>query len=176
MRNYALQIFQLVSELWSNKGLLLPLITLIEALGKALDAEFKPFMSSVLPLMLQVFEGELDDRQQTTQVKVLDAFLTFGPNVEEYLHLILPCIIASYERQDASTALRKRAVQTIDGLTRRVNFSDHASRLIHPLVRSLGTANNELRMSIFDTLCSLLMQLGPEFAVFVPTISKAGLI
>lgn len=167
-----MHIFHLIADLWENAALQLPIVSLIEALGKALDQEFKPFLPSILPLILQVFEGELTEKRQNTQIKVLDAFLTFGSNIEEYLHLIIPNIVKSYERSDASTALRKRAVQTIDGLTRRVNFSDHASRIIHPLVRVLQTANNELRSAIMDTLCSLLVQLGPDFAIFVPTISK----
>jgi len=147
-------------------------------LGKALDAEFKPFLPAILPLILKVFDGELTEKRINTQIKVFDAFLTFGANIEEYLHLVIPIIVKSYERQDiveradSLTALRKRAIQTIDGLSRRVNFSDHASRIIHPLVRVLECGNNELRMAVMDTLCSLVIQLGSDFAIFVPTINK----
>lgn len=122
--------------------------------------------------MLKVFEGELNEKRQLTQTKVLDAFLTFGTNIEEYLHLVIPVIVKSYERPDANAPLRKRAIQTIDGLSQRVNFSDHASRIIHPLVRVLSNANNELRVAAVDTLCSLVIQMGPDFAIFVPTINK----
>lgn len=159
-------------------ALQLPIVALIEALGKALDAEFKPFLPAILPLILKVFDGELTEKRINTQIKVFDAFLTFGANIEEYLHLVIPIIVKSYERQDiveradSLTALRKRAIQTIDGLSRRVNFSDHASRIIHPLVRVLECGNNELRMAVMDTLCSLVIQLGSDFAIFVPTINK----
>ncbi|TDL23875.1 atypical/PIKK/FRAP protein kinase [Rickenella mellea] len=173
VRNYAFEIFGLVTALWENVALQLPIVTLVEALGRALDAEFKPFLPSILPHMLKVFDGELTEKRQATQMKVLDAFLTFGATIEEYLHLVIPIIVRTYERQDASIQLRKRAVQTIDGLSRRVNFSDHASRIIHPLVRVLSTFNNELRVAVMDTLCSLVLQLGPDFAIFVPTINKA---
>ena len=174
VRRYTPQIFTLVTSLWDNVALQTPSVSLIEALGKALDAEFKPFLPAILPLMLKVFDGEVADKRQNTQIKVLDAFLTFGTNIEEYLHLVLPIIVKSYERPDASTALRKKAVQTIDGLTRRVNFSDHASRIIHPLVRILSINNNELRTAVMETLCSLILQLGPDFAIFVPTIAKVS--
>jgi FKBP12-rapamycin complex-associated protein len=123
-------------------------------------------------LILKVFDGELNDKRSATQIKVFDAFLTFGSNIEEYLHLVIPIIVRTYERSDASTVLRKRAIVTIDGLSSRVNFSDHASRIIHPLVRVLTSSNNELRMAVLDTLCSLLVQLGSDFAIFVPTINK----
>ncbi|KAF9054520.1 atypical PIKK FRAP protein kinase [Panaeolus papilionaceus] len=181
IRNYIPEVFNLVSELWDNQALQLPLVALIEALGKALDAEFKPFLPSVLPLVLKVFDGELTEKRINTQIKIFDAFLTFGSNIEEYLHLVIPIIVKSYDRQENLertelsahlVALRKRAIQTIDGLSKRVNFSDHASRIIHPLVRVLQNGTNELRMAVVDTLCSLVIQLGPDFAIFVPTISK----
>jgi len=172
VRKYMPDIFALVTDLWENQSLQLPLVSLIESLGKALDAEFRPFLPTILPLILKVFDGELNDKRSATQIKVFDAFLTFGSNIEEYLHLVIPIIVRTYERSDASTALRKRAIVTIDGLSSRVNFSDHASRIIHPLVRVLTSSNNELRMAVLDTLCSLLVQLGSDFAIFVPTINK----
>lgn len=178
IRNFVPDVFHLIRELWDNPTLQLPIVSLIEALGKALDAEFKPFLPSILPLILKIFDGELNEKRISTQIKVFDAFLTFGANIEEYLHLVIPIIVKSYERQDfidrpeSLTALRKRAIQTIDGMSRRINFSDHASRIIHPLVRVLEDGNNELRMAVMDTLCSLVVQLGSDFAIFVPTINK----
>ncbi|GBE86637.1 Serine/threonine-protein kinase tor2 [Sparassis crispa] len=172
VRNFMPEVFGLINELWENVSLQLTLVSLVEALGKALDAEFKPFLPTILPLMLKVFEGELNDKTTNTQIKIFDAFLTFGANIEEYLQLVIPIIVKTYERPDAPTALRKSAVQTIDGLSRRVNFSDHASRIIHPLVRVLGHSNNELRMTVMDTLCSLVIQLGPDYAIFIPTVNK----
>ena len=105
-------------------------------------------------------------------MKVLYAYQTFGANIEEYLHLIVPIIVRSYERQDASITLQKRAVETIDGLIRQVNFSEHASRIIHPLTRALATQNTELRTEVMETPTSLVLQLGSEFAIFVSTINR----
>ena len=168
-------VFGLVTDLWENVALQLPLVTLVEALGTALDAEFRPFLPTVLPPLLKVFDGpqiEKNEKRTQTQMKVFDAFLTFGANIEEYLHLVIPVIVKTYEWPEGATALRKKAIQTIDGLSRRVNFSDHASRIIHPLVRVLESSNNEVRMAVLDTLCSLVIQLGSDFAIFVPTINK----
>jgi FKBP12-rapamycin complex-associated protein len=168
------EIFALITELWENSALQLPIVALIEALGVALDAEFKPFLPTILSLILKIFEGgPPDDKRILVQMKAFEAFLTFGPNIEEYLHLVIPIIVKTYER-DGSTQLRKKAVQTIHGLARSVNFSDHASRIIHPLVRVLDNSNTELRISVMDALCSLMMQLGADFAIFVPTISKVS--
>lgn len=171
------EIVRLVSELWENSLLHLPLAALVEALGRALDAEFKPFLPTVLPLVLKVFDGDISEKSEKkvpVQMKIFDAFLTFGANIEEYLHLVIPIIVRTYERGDAPPPLRKRAIQTIDGLSRKVNFSDHASRIIHPLVRSLQNGNNELRQAGMDALCSLVTQLGSDFAIFVPTINKVN--
>ncbi len=170
------EIFKLIKDLWETPSLQLPLVSLIEALGKALDAEFKPFLPSILPVMLKVFDAELTDKMPNIQIKIFDAFLTFGVNIEEYLQLVIPIIVKTYERPDATLPLRKRAIQTIDGLSRKVNFSDHASRIIHPLVRVLDRPNNELRMAVMDTLCSLVIQLGSDFAIFVPTINKVSVL
>ncbi|KDQ52943.1 hypothetical protein JAAARDRAFT_61533 [Jaapia argillacea MUCL 33604] len=131
VRNYTPEVFGLITELWESLSLQLPIVSLVEALGKALDAEFKPFLPTILPLMLKVFDGELNDKRANTQMKVFDALLTFGSNIEEYLHLVIPII-------------------TVDGLSRKVNFSDHASRIIHPLNRVLGNANNEVRMAFME--------------------------
>ena len=165
-----------MQSIWENSALHLPIISLIEALGKALDSELKPFLPSILPMMLRVFDGDLQEKRQQIQMKVLDAFLTFGANIEEYLHLVIPNIIKSYERPEAFMALRTKAVQTIDGLARRVNFSDHASRIIHPLVRILSSQNDELKKAVMDTLSSLVLQLGSDFAIFVPTINKVNIL
>lgn len=162
----------MVHTLWDNAALQLPIVAVIEAVAKALDGEFRSTVPDILPLMLRVFDGDSQEKRRPTQMKILDAFLTFGPNLEEYLHLVIPIIVRSYERQDASIALRKKAIQTINGLTKRVNFADHASRIIHPLVRVLADPNGELRTAVMETLKSLLLQMGSDFAIFVPTVNR----
>ncbi len=176
VRNHMPDIFKLVTELWDNISLQLPLVSLVEALGKALDAEFKPFLPTTLPLLLKVFDGEMTDKTANTQIKIFDAFLTFGSNIEEYLQLVIPVVVRTYERADAPLALRKKAIQTVEGLTRRVNFSDYASRIIHPLVRVLAQGGNELKVAVMETLCALIAQLGSDFAIFVPTVNKVSLL
>ena len=64
------QILDLVNELWDTASLQLPLITLVEALRKVLDAEFRSFLPSILPWLLKVFEGELTDKCAAMQIKV----------------------------------------------------------------------------------------------------------
>ncbi|KAH7926057.1 FAT-domain-containing protein [Leucogyrophana mollusca] len=172
IRNYMPEVCGLVEELWNSTSLQLPIVSLIESLGKALDAEFKPFLPTILRHLLKVFSGELTEKRMNIQIKIFDSFLTFGSNIEEYLHLVIPIIVKSAERLDGTTALRKKAIQTIALLSQRVNFSDHASRIVHPLVRVLEGQNNELRQTVMETLCAVVVQLESDFAIFVPTINK----
>jgi FKBP12-rapamycin complex-associated protein len=177
VRGFMPDIVTLITDLWDNQLLQLPLVSLVEALGKALDAEFKPFLPTILPLLLKVFDGEVSEKHEkkvAVQIKVLDAFFTFGTSIEEYMQLVIPLVVRTYERSEAPFSLRKRAVQTVDGLSRKVNFSDHASRIIHPLVRVLGNCTNELWASVMDCLCSMVIQLGSDFAIFIPTIQKVS--
>ncbi|KAJ7779782.1 phosphatidylinositol 3-kinase [Mycena metata] len=174
VRNFAPEILGLVTELWGNSTLQTPIVALIEAVGTALAAELKPFLPTLLPLLLKVFsvDGELSDKRMATQIKTLDVFHTFGANIEEYLHLVIPIIVATAESTHGSVALRKKAILTVNSLSSVVNFSDHASRIVHPLMRILDHGVNELRVAVLDTMCSLAAQLGADFVVFVPTINK----
>ena len=175
VRNYMEEILKLIDDLWSSQLLQLPIIALVESLARALDAEFRPFLSKILPKILSVFDSDTGEKKQQTQQKVFHATLAFGANIEEYMHLVIPILIKTIERGE-STSLRKTAVQTIDGLSRRVNFSDHSSRIIHPLVRVLPKANTELRQAIMDTLCALVFQLGSDYAIFVPMVKKVPVV
>ncbi|KAG6864919.1 hypothetical protein C0991_006407, partial [Blastosporella zonata] len=173
IRNLVPDILALITELWTNDSLHLPLVNLIEALGRALGGEFKPFFPTILPLILGEFGGESNERRTSTQIKIFDVFLTVGGDIDEYLQLILPILVVSYERADNSTSLRKRAIQTVEGLSKEINLSHYASRIIHPLVRVLDSSIEELQTSAMDTFSSLVLQLGSDFAIFIPTINKA---
>lgn len=111
VRNHTPDLLGIVTELWQNTALQSSIVNLIQAIGNALDAEFKPFLPAVLPLLLRVFEGELNEKRMNTQIRIFDAFQAFGANIEEYLHLVIPPIIRSAETPQGSLALRKRAVQ-----------------------------------------------------------------
>jgi serine/threonine-protein kinase mTOR len=162
---------ELLKELWDTVSLQTSIVSLVEALANALDAEFRPFLPVILPRLLQVFEGEPTDSRIPTRIKVFQAFTTFGSNMEEYVHLIIPVIIKSFERPDGSILLRKTAIVTIEKFSQKLNISSHASRIIHPLLRVLYQ-HSELRMVVMDTLCALGSQLGLDFICFIPSVNK----
>lgn len=59
------------------------------------------------------------------------------------------------------------ALETLDRLTESLDFTDYASRIIHPIVRTLDSTP-ELRSTSMDTLSSLVFQLGKKVACSVP--------
>lgn len=55
VRNYLTEIFELITELWTSQTPLeVHLVSLVESIARALNAEFKPFLPMVLPPMLRV--------------------------------------------------------------------------------------------------------------------------
>lgn len=170
IRNYLTEIYQLIQEFWNfNSNIQLTIISLMESIAIALNCEFKAYLPQLLPQLLQIFETDTSEKRQLT-IKVLKAFIVFGSNLEEYLHLVIPVIIKLFERIDTPLDLRKEAIQTIGHLCKNVNFSDHASRIIHPLVRILPLP--ELRNDAMDTLIKLVLQLNSDYAIFVPMVNK----
>lgn len=180
VRNYLPSIFELVQDMWnSNSSIQLTIVTLVEAVAKALEGEFKTFVPHLLPNMLQTLEGEVTNKRQATIMRILHAFCVFGGAIDEYLHLVVPVIVKIFERSDASAALRKQAIVAVGQLSIKVNFCDHASRLIHPLVRVLqspnggsDSANADLRNATMETLTALAFQLGPSYTIFVSVVGK----
>lgn len=60
-----------------------------------------------------------------------------------------------------SSDCRRAALETVDRLTESLDFTDYASRIIHPIVRTLDQSP-ELRPTAMDTLSSLVFQLGKK--------------
>ncbi|BFZ53909.1 phosphatidylinositol kinase-related protein kinase tor1 [Savitreella phatthalungensis] len=172
IRNFLPDVFRLIKEYWNpTSNLQLTILTLIESVARALEGEFKAYLPSLLPLMLNIFDVDTTPGRAPTH-KVLHAFIVFGSNVEEYMHLVLPVIVRVFERPDAPVALRKSAIQAVSQLSRKVNFSDLSSRIVHPLARVLASGPSELRGSAMDCLCALVFQLGYDYAIFIPMINK----
>ena len=147
IRNYIGQIFALIQEYWnSNSNIQITIVSLVEAIAYALNGEFKIYLPSLLPQMLQIFETDTTEKRLSTQ-KVLHAMMIFGINLEEYLHLILPAVVRLFERGDAPVSLKKCAIQAVGQLCKKVTFADHASRIIHPLARVLQGPTTELRQT-----------------------------
>jgi FKBP12-rapamycin complex-associated protein len=180
IRNYLGQVFALIHEFWDQPSTPhTTIIQLVEAVARAVEGEFKAYLPKLLQQILRMFDGDLSSRNLTsprlsTLLHILKAFTVFGSSIEDYLHLILPVIVRSFENPFAPEGLRKCALQTIGQLCKYVNFADHASQIIHPLVRTLGSSEGDLRATAMETLCTLVLHLGPDYAIFIPMVNKVS--
>lgn len=146
-----------------------------------MEGEFKAYLPKLLQQILRSFDGDLSAKhlpelKLNTLLQILKAFYVFGESIEDYLHLVLPVIVRSFENPAAPDSLRIAALRTTGQLCRKVNFSDHASQIIHPLVRTLGNSSEELRQTAMETLCVLVLQFGPDYAIFIPMVNKVSRI
>jgi FKBP12-rapamycin complex-associated protein len=144
IRNYLPEIVEILQEYWNkSSSLQTTILYLVEAISRSLEGEFKIYLASLLPLMLGVLDKDASPKR-TPSEKVLHAFLVFGASAEEYMHLIIPVIVRTFEKQGTPTFLRKQAIDTIGKISRQVNLNDFAAKIIHP---EAGCAGHPLCLS-----------------------------
>eukprot|EP01105_Mastigella_eilhardi_P021948 TRINITY_DN5365_c0_g1_i1.p1 TRINITY_DN5365_c0_g1~~TRINITY_DN5365_c0_g1_i1.p1 ORF type:complete len:2426 (-),score=601.66 TRINITY_DN5365_c0_g1_i1:7080-14204(-) len=171
VRDYLAAIFELIMTYWES-SLILPIVSLAEEISLALNEEFKAYLPSLMPLLLKELRSDRNPKRQNAK-KILEALEVFGNNIEDYLHLVIPAVVAFIEQEDAPTVVVSQAIDALCKLCRNLNFSDYSSRMIHPLARQLAkTMSPEIRDSIMKCLCTLVRQLGTDFSIFIPMINK----
>lgn len=147
------------------------ILSLIESISRSLEGEFKVYLARVLPLMLAVLEEDHSPKRGPTE-RVLHAFLIFGSSAEEYMHLIIPVIVRMFDKSMQPVSVCKSAIETIGKISRKVNISEFAVKIIHPLLRVFASNDMALRQTALDTLCALVFQLGLDYLHFIPTVNK----
>ncbi|KAI8682353.1 Non-specific serine/threonine protein kinase [Fusarium sp. Ph1] len=172
IRNYLPDIVEILQEYWhTSPSLQTTIMSLVEAISRSLEGEFKIYLASLLPLMLGVLDKDTSAKR-TPSERVMHAFLVFGASAEEYMHLIIPVIVRTFEKQGQPTFIRKQAIDTIGKISRQVNLNDYAAKIIHPLTRVLDMGEPQLRLAALDTLCALIQQLGKDYLHFMGTVNK----
>ncbi|KAF9190501.1 phosphatidylinositol kinase- protein kinase tor1 [Haplosporangium sp. Z 767] len=171
IRPYIPDLLKLIQDNWSHTRLQERIIGLIESIAISLDGEFKIYLPKLLRSMLEVLDSDISERHGAS-LRVLQALVRLGANVEEYMHLIIPVLVKTLERTDAPMNLRRAAISTIGALSRRIDFSDYASRIVHPLARTLTHPGTELRTVTMDVLCLMVVQLDQDYLNFVPLVQK----
>ncbi|QRV74273.1 phosphatidylinositol 3-kinase tor2 [Ceratobasidium sp. AG-Ba] len=170
-RNYVSDILDLIGELWGQSPVLEQYIVgLIENLARGFAAEFHRHIPAVIGPMLNIFEYESPEKAQAAQTKALQTIVVLAPGVDPAL--VLPVMLRTAERTDAPTPLRREAIMAVSRLAERCDLSDHASRIIHPLLRILSNSGNDLRLAVMEAICTLMQIFGQDFVVLVPTIDK----
>lgn len=171
IRNYLEKIFDLIKEFWIPNSPLQPtIILLVEHIAVALGSEFKVYLPQLMPQILRVLAHDTS-KERVVTAKLLLALQKFEDNLDDYLHLVLPSIVKLFDASDCPVAVAKVAMETVGYLSSSLNYSELASRIIHPLVRSLDTCPT-LRPTAMDTLYALVKQLGPKYIDFIPLVQK----
>lgn len=174
IRNWLPDIFQLIHDFWSvNTSIQITIIALIESIALAMDGEFRIYVPTLLPQLLQVVDSDTTDRKQPT-ARVLHAVTVLGRNLEDSLHLVIPAVVRVVENRDVPIEVQKAAVQALSTLCRRVNLAEHAARIVHPLARVLPSADPAMRMQIMDCLTNLGYQMASDFLIFSKLLLKVG--
>ncbi|KAF2280167.1 phosphatidylinositol 3-kinase tor2 [Westerdykella ornata] len=172
IRPYLPDILRTINEFWSGSPQLqATILSLIESISRSLEGEFKVYLADVLPLMLGVLDIDQTSKRLPSE-RVLHAFLIFGSSAEEYMHLIIPVIVNMFDKTGQPLSIRKQAIETVGRLSKQVNISEFAARIIHPLTRVLAGTEQSLKQTALETLCALIFQLGPDYIHFVPTVNK----
>ncbi|PSK55906.1 hypothetical protein B9Z65_4784 [Elsinoe australis] len=172
IRPHLPSILSAIHDHWrEGSGQQATMLALIEAIANSLEGEFNVYLSRVLPLMLDVLEHDTTPRRAPSE-RVLRAFLVFGSSAEEFMHLIIPVVVGLFDRAGQPVPISKAAMETIAKLSRSVNISEFAARIIHPLSRVLAGSESSLKTTALDTICALIFQLGREYLHFVPMVNK----
>ncbi|KAG8733272.1 phosphatidylinositol kinase- protein kinase tor1, partial [Ceratobasidium sp. 423] len=170
-RNYLPEILELIRKLWGQSHILEPyIVALIENMARGFAAEFDQHVPTIIGPMLNIFEHDSPEKHQAGISRALQAIVVLAPGVDPAL--VLPPMLRTAERVDAPTTLRTAAISAVSRLAERCDLSDHASRIIHPLLRILSSSGNDLRVAVMDAICTLMQIFGQDFVVLVPTIEK----
>ncbi|XP_033096355.1 serine/threonine-protein kinase mTOR-like [Anneissia japonica] len=171
IRNYLDEIFALIKEFWTlNSFLQNTIIWLVEQIVIALGGEFKLYLPQIVPQMLKVFTHDNSQDRKVTKT-LLGAMQKFGANLDDYLHLLLPPVVKLFDSHEVPMDVRSAALESIDLLSDTLDFTDFASRIIHPLVRTLDSTP-QLQEPAMEALSSLVLQLGKKFQIFIPMVNK----
>jgi FKBP12-rapamycin complex-associated protein len=185
LSEYLGTIVELVVDCWPEKILLVQVLHLIQRLSEFMPTAFKPHMPSLLPHLtsslryawLEVLNGAVDVAGDHCH-QILDAFVTFGSMLEDYLYLILPQLLSIVSHRMPTVVsiykIKLRAVQTIGSLCEKIHMFEYTSRIVLPLVRVLKTADiqDQFRIEIVNTLYNLISSVGYDFAIFVPVVES----
>jgi serine/threonine-protein kinase mTOR len=181
IRVFLPDIIPVMREFWNaSRQVQATILSLIESISKSLEGEFKRYLAGLLPLMLGVIENDTTPNRESSQ-RILQTFLVFGSSGEEYMHMIIPAVVAMFENTTAPFESRKRAIETLAKLSRVVNVTDFASLMLHPLAKIIASSEKVVTISTernlkaiaLDCVCVLIYQLGQDFMHYMPLVERA---
>jgi FKBP12-rapamycin complex-associated protein len=172
IRPYLDKVFLAIHDFWDQEALQPQMLFLIGEIATALRDEFKDYIPKLIPKMLSVLSRDAACRRSATCIKVLLALERLDANLERYLDVTIPAVMAIAEQEDANLSARIAAIQWIGRTCRRLNVLEFASPIIHPLARLLDGNNAALHRPAVLALSSLMQALNQDFVLFAPLLTK----
>ncbi|KAL6229259.1 hypothetical protein BDW75DRAFT_235346 [Aspergillus navahoensis] len=129
------EITEVIRDFWNAMyQVQATILSLVEAILKSLEGEFKRYLAGLILPMLDTLEKDTTPRRQPSK-KIFHAFLVFGTSGEDYMHLIVPSIVRLYDEAQNPQSIRKSAIDCLTKLSRQVSVSEFASLMVHSLSR-----------------------------------------
>eukprot|EP01059_Diplonema_ambulator_P003629 TRINITY_DN13342_c0_g1_i3.p1 TRINITY_DN13342_c0_g1~~TRINITY_DN13342_c0_g1_i3.p1 ORF type:complete len:2822 (+),score=973.50 TRINITY_DN13342_c0_g1_i3:85-8550(+) len=193
IRKYQGSIVTVIQNFWDigETNVLLQIINLCEELRKALNEEFIPYLTWLVPLMIQVVRDD-PTADRVLSCRVMSALECFGDLLERYLHLTVPCLVTAFSNDDQPIALRIRAIRTLKSLCQqRLNLRTHAASIVHAIAKvlleplpasnsgeltsprpSASSQHPPIHTEAIGTLEALLMNIKRDFEIFMPMVRR----
>ena len=162
------KIFEIIHKSWDTGVKRTALIELIKQLIKTLGSEFRNYIPHLVQPMLGILLKDASQGKQDT-IELLKAIQACGPNIDDYLHMLLPPIIKILDCPDYSIAVIREALLAIECLSSCIDFNDFVSPVVHSLSRAIE--NKEVKIEAFNVLISIIPQLGRSYEIFIPMVS-----
>lgn len=83
----------MINEYWDHPRLTMQIVMLVEEMSVALGDEFRTSVAPLIPKMLHVLQKDQSPGAQAT-IRVLHALDVFGETIDDFLHLIIPAVLA----------------------------------------------------------------------------------
>ena len=178
VRRFLPEILEIIHAFWGNNALLKSTLSLCEELSKALRDEFRAYLPELLPRIVAVLTDAERSGRYAAVPYVLRALETFGNGVDEHLHLILPSIVRLFKPGVAPVPfqVRRAVLASFSRQLPRMQCasSQHASAIIAPLARILGSDDAILRKYAVDALIAMEKPLQSEYKLFLPSITRVA--
>jgi FKBP12-rapamycin complex-associated protein len=142
--------------------------------AETLRDDFRQHTPDLLPKFVSLFADAERTGDYAMVRPALGALRALGPVLEDHLALLLPALVRLVAPGGAAVpaSVQEETLATMQDLLPRMQLASYSSAVLHPLVRVLDGPSEELRERALDVLCSVALAVGPDFAVFVPTIKK----
>eukprot|EP01065_Artemidia_motanka_P017505 TRINITY_DN2095_c0_g2_i2.p1 TRINITY_DN2095_c0_g2~~TRINITY_DN2095_c0_g2_i2.p1 ORF type:complete len:2522 (+),score=807.37 TRINITY_DN2095_c0_g2_i2:103-7668(+) len=165
----------LIEQFFDTPPLLPVVLHLMANLAVACPGSFKAYLPPLLPRILLILRCEVPAEDSACLLRCLYILVCLREHLSHFLQQIIPVLmgIVTHEGSDQHT-LRIAALRTLRRIGRALRLEDHTAAIIHPLLRIMQRPRESapLKADISGVLCLLVIQLGSDFASFIPVVQQ----